>query len=32
MENIYHGENTKFVNLFGAKNKCQWPKRKLLFY
>ena len=32
MGNIYHGENTKFPNLLGPKNKCQGPKPKLLFY
>jgi len=32
MGNIYHGANTKFANLLGAKNKCQGQKTKLLFY
>ena len=32
MGNIYHGANTKFANLWGAKNKCQGSKVKLLFY
>ena len=32
MRNIYHGANTKFANLLGAKIKCQGPKIKLLFY
>jgi len=31
MGNIYHG-NKKFGNLLETKNKCQWPKTKLLFY
>jgi len=30
MKNIYHGANTKFVNLLGTKNKHQWQKIVLL--
>ena len=30
MENIYHGANTKFVNLLVTKNKHQWQKIVLL--
>ena len=30
MENIYHEINTKFINLLGVKNKCQWQKIKII--